>query len=258
MKFYMWSFLHYFMMISPFIIACILYVVYKTKSIESRRNIGIILSLLAVALLIGRNIEIFIIGNYKFDFEIVPLQICHFANFVLLYAFIKKSDTAFGLAFLFNLPLAYLSLVFADGLQNYATILSVRGQAYIWGHMLIVIITIYAYMTGFVRLNLKKYINVSILVTTLYITSLFVNNLFRILFNQRSNYFYAEHPEIGTPLEYFFNLGKVIYIGNFEVNIVYMIVMIMFGYFVTFTIYLLSFELPKYTQMKKQELIKQT
>ena len=258
MKFHLWSFLHYFMMISPFIIAYILYIFTKNNDVQSKRRIGIILSIIAVILLILRNIEIFIIGGYAFNFEIIPLQICHFANFVLLFAFYKRNDTAFGLAFLFNLPLAYLSLVFADGLENYASILNFRGQAYIWGHMLIVIITIYAYMIGFVRVDLKKYIAVSKLLTILYILSLFVNNLFRIVLNQRSNYFYAEHPEIGTPLEFFFNLGNVIHVGNFEVNLVYMLVMILFGYFVTFIIYLLSFELPNYLNSKKQELQKQS
>src|SRR5690554_20508 len=257
MKFQLWSFLHYFMMISPFIIAYILYLFTQKKDMQVKRRVGIFLSAVAVILLLLRNIEIFIIGNYAFDFEIIPLQICHFANFVLLFAFYKRNDTAFGLAFLFNLPLAYLSLVFADGLENYTSIINFRGQAYIWGHILIVIITIYAYMSGFININLNKYIAVSKLLTILYILSLFVNNLFRIFLGEKSNYFYAEHPEAGTPLEFFFNLGNVVTIGKFEVNIIYMIVMILFGYFVTFMIYLLSFELPKYLSQRKQEILTQ-
>ena len=118
MKFQLWSFLHYFMMISPFIIAYILYLFTQKKDMQVKRRVGIFLSAVAVVLLLLRNIEIFIIGNFAFDFEIIPLQICHFANFVLLFAFYKRNDTAFGLAFLFNLPLAYLSLVFADGLEK--------------------------------------------------------------------------------------------------------------------------------------------
>lgn len=256
MKFHLWSFLHYFMMISPFIIAYILYVTTKNKSESYKQIIGIILSVVAVLLLILRNIEIFVVGGYAFNMELVPLQICHFANFVLLFAYIKRNDTLFGLAFLFNLPLAYLSLVFADGLENYSTIINFRGQAYIWGHMLIVIITLYAYLTGFVKVDLKRYISVAKLVTFLYILSVFVNNIFRLYLNAPSNYFYTEHPEKGTPLEFFFSLGKVSTIGSFEVNIMYMISLLLFGYFVIFIFYILCFELPYYLKHKELRLIK--
>lgn len=256
MKFQLWSFLHYFMMISPFIIAYILHITTKNKSETYRRNTGIILSAIAVLLLILRNIEIFVIGGYAFNMELVPLQICHFANFVLLFAFIKKNDTLYGLAFLFNLPLAYLSLVFADGLENYSTIINFRGQAYIWGHMLIVIITLYAYLTGFIKVDLKRYISVAKLTTFLYILSVFVNNIFRIYLNAPSNYFYTEHPEKGTPLEFFYSLGEVSTIGNFEINIMYMISLLIFGYFIIFLFYLLCFELPYYLKHKEFRLIK--
>ena len=256
MTFHLWSFLHYFMMISPFIIAYILYVTTKNKSESYKQNIGIILSVIAVILLLLRNIEIFVLRDFKFDAEIVPLQICHFANFVLLFAYIKNNKNLFGLAFLFNLPLAYLSLVFADGLENYSTIINFRGQAYIWGHMLIVIITLYAYLTGFVKADLKRYLSVAKLVTFLYILSAFVNNIFRIYLNAPSNYFYTEHPEKGTPLEFFYSLGKVSNIGRFEINTMYMISLIIFGYFVILVFYLLCFELPDYLKHKEFNLIK--
>jgi hypothetical protein len=245
-------------MISPFIIAYILYITTKNKSESYKQNIGIILSVVAVLLLVLRNIEIFVVSGYAFNMELVPLQICHFANFVLLFAYIKRNDTLFGLAFLFNLPLAYLSLVFADGLENYSTIINFRGQAYIWGHMLIVIITLYAYLTGFVKVDLKRYISVAKLVTLLYILSVFVNNIFRLYLNAPSNYFYTEHPEKGTPLEFFFSLGKVSTIGSFEVNIMYMISLLLFGYFVIFIFYILCFELPYYLKNKEFKLIKKS
>jgi hypothetical protein len=241
-------------MISPFIIAYILYVTTKNKSESYKQNIGIILSSIAVLLLLLRNIEIFVLRDFKFDAEIVPLQICHFANFVLLFAYIKNNKNLFGLAFLFNLPLAYLSLVFADGLENYSTIINFRGQAYIWGHMLIVIITLYAYLTGFVKADLKRYLSVAKLVTFLYILSAFVNNIFRIYLNAPSNYFYTEHPEKGTPLEFFYSLGKVTNIGEFEINIMYMITLLLFGYLVTFIFYLLCFEIIKLIWKKQMML----
>ena len=88
MKFQLWSFLHYFMMISPFIIAYVLYLLTQKKDMQVKRRVGIFLSAVTVVLLLLRNIEIFIIGNFAFDFEIIPLQICHFANFVLLFCFL--------------------------------------------------------------------------------------------------------------------------------------------------------------------------
>lgn len=254
MTFTLWSPLHYFMMIGPFVITFIMNFILKNKNYQTKRMVGIYLSILAILLLFARNIEIFVLSGFKMDYEIIPLQICHFANFVLLYAFWKKSDTAFGLAFLFNLPLAYLSLIFADGLENYANILTFRGQAYIFGHMLIVLITLFAYTNGYIKLNIKKYVSVSVLITTLYVLSLFINNIFRIAFDLNANYFYAQHPESGTPLEFFFDLGKISNIGNFEVNIIYMISLIIFGYLVTFIIYLLAFELPRLLNRKTLRL----
>ena len=159
MTFTLWSPLHYFMMIGPFVITFIMNFILKNKSYQTKRMVGIYLSILAILLLFARNIEIFVLSGFKMDYEIIPLQICHFANFVLLYAFWKKSDTAFGLAFLFNLPLAYLSLIFADGLENYANILTFRGQAYIFGHMLIVLITIFFDIQPYETIGVSKYSN---------------------------------------------------------------------------------------------------
>jgi len=254
MQFHLWSPLHYFMMIGPFLFTVLLYFIYRNKDKKSQRKIGLILSLIAVGLLIARNIEIFVTHNYVFDYELVPLQICHFANFVLLYAFYKKSDTAFGLAFLFNLPLAFLSLLFADGLENYTTIINFRGQAYIWGHMLIVIITLYAYVVGFFKINIKNYFQVAFITTILYTLSVVVNNLFRIFLGENSNYFYADRPESGTPLDFFYNLGQITYIGDFQVNFTYIISLLFVGYIVIFLVYALAFELPKFLsyRLKRQ------
>ncbi len=241
-------------MIGPFLFTVLLYFIYRNKDKKSQRKIGLILSLIAVGLLIARNIEIFVTHNYVFDYELVPLQICHFANFVLLYAFYKKSDTAFGLAFLFNLPLAFLSLLFADGLENYTTIINFRGQAYIWGHMLIVIITLYAYVVGFFKINIKNYFQVAFITTILYTLSVVVNNLFRIFLGENSNYFYADRPESGTPLDFFYNLGQITYIGDFQVNFTYIISLLFVGYIVIFLVYALAFELPKFLsyRLKRQ------
>ena len=255
MTFTMWTPLHYFMLISPFVIPLILHLLFHKKTDDFKRIIGIVLSIVAILLLVARNIEIFILRGYEFDFELLPLQVCHFANFVMLYAYIKRSDVVFGFSFLFNMPLAYFSLLFADGLENYSNILNWRGQAYIWGHILIVSITFYAYIIGFIKLNLKKFISVAKIVSILVFLSVFVNNFFRVFFDQRANYFYTEHPELGTPLEFFYNLGEISYIGNFEVNIIYTVLLGIAGPVVIFLFYGLVFELPRVIKEHHQEMI---
>lgn len=245
MLFHMWSFLHYFMMIGPFVFAFILWKVFKNKEYDTKRKVGLILSWAAVITLIIRNIDVFQVSGFKITEELFPLQVCHFANFVLLYAFYKKSDSAFGFAFLFNLPLAYLSLVFADGLENYSSILNPRGFAYIIGHMLIVITSLYAFSTGFVKLSYRKYVSIAKIIATIFILSIFVNNLFRIVFHLNSNYFYTEHPEYGTPLELFYNMGSKLSFGQFEINIIYMILLFFAGLIGTFLLFMIVMMLQK-------------
>jgi len=106
--------------------------------------------------LIARNIEIFIVDGYKFSGELLPLQICHFANFILLYAFLKRDQSFFALAFCLNLPAALLSIVYANSLTNYETMCSIRAQAYLWGHMLIVGITFWAYLVNIIKIDRKN------------------------------------------------------------------------------------------------------
>lgn len=252
MTFTLWSGLHYFMILSPFALTVLLYLTLKDKTDKTKQIVGIVLSSIACALLLARNIEIFINNNYQFHYEIVPIQNCHFANFVLLYAFIKRSDAAFGFAFLYNMILAYLSLVFADGLENYTNILTARGQAYIWGHILLVLIPLYAYVIGFIKLNYKQFFRIIGVTAGLYVISLFINNFFNIVLNQPANYFYTAHPEAGTPLDFFYNLGVVRYIGAFEFNLMYMISLMLFGSLVISMFYVLTFELPRYVSKSKQ------
>ncbi|QWB96652.1 YwaF family protein [Mycoplasmatota bacterium] len=157
----------------------------------------------------------------------MPLQICHFANFVLLYAFVKDSKSVFGFALMFNLPAAFLSILFADGLENYDTILSFRGIAYIFGHMLIVSTTLWAFIEKFAILDKKTYQNT---LSITFVLSVFVNNLFSIFNIGHANFFYSARPQGGTPLETFFLWGANITIGDqFMINPIYLIMMILTG-----------------------------
>ncbi|HHT39457.1 MAG: hypothetical protein RBS76_03565 [Acholeplasmatales bacterium] len=91
MRFTMWSWFHIIYLISPFIFFLILFLLTKNKSTKQKRLIGIVLSIVAVVLLFLRNLEIYLENGL--DAEIIPLQICHFANFIMLFAFIFNNKT---------------------------------------------------------------------------------------------------------------------------------------------------------------------
>ena len=84
---------------------------------------------------------------------------------------------------------------------------TIRAQAYLWGHMLIVGITVWALLVDLIKIDKKTLIKTLKLMVILYIGAIFVNNLLSLI-NINSNYFYTLRPENGTPLEIFFNLGK--------------------------------------------------
>ncbi len=237
MTFQMWSWFHYLFIASPFIFAVILFFVFKKKTYEEKRKIGVILSIIAIIILILRNIEIYVKSGYIPNEELIPLQICHFANFVLLFAFLKDNKVLFALAFCLNLPAAMMSIIFANSLENYSTLLNFRGMAYLWGHMLIVAMTLWAVANGFVKITKKTLGQTMVLMMILYLVGLVVNNIFNTLFGFNANYFYTLKPENGTPLELFFNWGKMYVIGWFKVNPIYMILTSLLGGIIVFGFY---------------------
>ncbi|MFW5913497.1 MAG: hypothetical protein ACOCSM_00395 [Bacillota bacterium] len=209
----------------------------KDKSFEEKRRMGMLLMGFAVVLLILRNIEIWINKGFMFHYELLPLQICHFANFVLLYAFWKNQKTFFAFAWTLNLPAAYASIIFANGLENYETLLTYRGVAYILGHMLIVSLTLFAYRNGFMRLTKTVLIRLFTLLVPLYAGAHIVNNLFLRFLDQRANYFYTLTPEAGTPLEWFYDMGMNYTFGAFEINPVYLLLTGFLGFLVIMMLY---------------------
>lgn len=229
MKFEMWSLGHYLMMISPFVIAILLFFLTQGKSDKYKRLVGIILSVICVVLLILRNIEIFSI-SHKIEPEIIPFQICHFANFVLLFGFLFKNKVWLVIAFCFNLPFAFLSLLFANGLENYSTLYSLRAIAYIWGHILIVAVTLWAFLAGVIESDKKTFKLGMISILLMFVLSVPINNIFmKIMPGFTSNYFYSFKPEKGTPLEIAFNLGENIKFLGMTFNPIYLIITSIFG-----------------------------
>ena len=237
MTFQMWSWFHYLFIASPFIFAILLFFVFIKKTYEEKRKIGVILSIIAIIILVLRNIEIYVKSGYIPNEELIPLQICHFANFVLLFAFLKDNKVLFALAFCLNLPAAMMSIIFANSLENYSTLLNFRSMAYLWGHMLIVAMTLWAVASGFVKITKKTLGQTMVLMVILYIVGLVINNIFNTLFGFHANYFYTLKPENGTPLELFFNWGKMYVIGWFKVNPIYMILTSLLGGIIVFGFY---------------------
>lgn len=238
MTFEMWSTFHYIYIVSPFVLLFILLFISKNKSFEQKRVLGIILSTIATILLILRNVEIYL--ERGFDAEIIPLQICHLANFIMLFSFVFKNKTLFALSFALNLPAAFMSVIFANSLTNYETILTFRGAAYIFGHMMIVSIILWAFFEGFIEMNKKIFIKSVITILILYIFLHITNNLLALL-DITPNYFYTLLPEYGTPLEIFYNLGTNYQFGIFTINPVYIGLSALLGLIVLFIFYGLYF-----------------
>src|SRR5690554_5178814 len=117
-KFKMWSLFHYFMITFPFILAFLLYFLAKDKSEKDKRNVGIALSIIMIAILIMRNVFIWIkMGSL--NPEVLPLQVCHFANFHFLLPALSEDGVCGTVALCLHFPAGLVSGVFADGLENY-------------------------------------------------------------------------------------------------------------------------------------------
>lgn len=239
MTFSMWSFGHYLFLLSPFILTTIVTLITKNYSMNQKQRLGIGLSIVAVVVLLLRNLEIWIGNDFTFDVELVPLQVCHFANFVILIAFITKKQILFNFSLILNMPAAFVSILFANSLTNYSTILNFRGFAYIVGHALLVFIPIWAYNVGFIKLNMKTFIKTLKVFSLLYGLSIIINNLMYVFFGSYSNYFYTLKPESGTPLEMFFEFGQEgLMFEFFKFNPVYVILTGLFGLLFMFIFYL--------------------
>jgi uncharacterized membrane protein YwaF len=218
----MWSPFHLLFIASPFIATLILQLTVRRKSFETKRRIGFWLAVACVVILFLRNAEILVKNDWEINAEVIPLQICHFANFVLLWAFWKNDRVTFALAYCLNLPAALMSILFANSLENYTTLLTFRAQAYLWGHMLIVATTLFAFLNGFVRIDGKTFGRTALLMLGLYAGGLVISNVLNAVFGFSANYFYALRPEGGTPLELFYDWGTTYSLGFFQINPVYL------------------------------------
>jgi|SRR5690554_305226 len=238
-KFKMWSLFHYFMITFPFILAFLLYFLAKDKSEKDKRNVGIALSIIMIAILIMRNVYIWIkMGSL--NPEVFPFQVCHFANFIFLLTALSKNRVWGTVAWCLNFPAGLVSVIFADGLENYSTMINLQAMAYIAGHMLIVTAGIYMLLVGMIKINWQSMKKMYALVSLGYFLSVPINGWFNILFahtSKNSNYFYTFKPQGGTPLESMFNLGENYTVGGITFNPMYLLTLALVGAVVLLAMY---------------------
>lgn len=233
MTFQMWSAWHFVLMLAPIVAILILYFALRKTSYKTRYIVGIVIGCISLAILIMRNIDIYV--NNGFDPEIIPLQVCHFGNIMVFIALVFRSKTATSIAWCLNLLAAYASLVFADSLENYTTLASIRAQAYIWGHIFIVVGALYAVLLKIVRIDFKSYLYGILVLVMLLIPAIILNSYFNDVLGYNINYFYIYNSN-GVPFEFLY-IGNRAKYGWFTINWTYTILVILIFLVLMYGIY---------------------
>jgi hypothetical protein len=261
MKFYLWSPFHITAIIAPFIVAAFILTMTKTTSNKANRIIGIILSSLGISILLIRNIALEVANDFAFLPDAIPLQLCHFANFFFLFAFVFNNKILYAYGFTINMPAAILALVFAGGVEQYPTIISWHGLAYFVGHLLLIVIPLFALFKGLFEINKRIALITSTLTAGLFLISNPISNIMNLAplsdYDQ-ANYFFSVKPNPGFPMTTLFNMGRETIInGWYHINIVYLILTTLLGVVIIFAlygIYQLLIRLFKLPQYKKPSL----
>jgi uncharacterized membrane protein YwaF len=215
MKFELWSMMHILYMLSPFAIFAVLYFCVKNRSEKTKNTVGIIIGALSVLVLVVRNIDIF--ARSGWDLEVIPLQVCHIGSLVAGFALIFKKKWLLATSFCFNMIPAFLAMVFADSLANYDTLLKIRPQTYVWGHILIIVCALYGIFIFQPKLTKTDLLYALAFIGTASILAIFCNSLFRVTLNWEPNYFYLYNYK-GTPLKFLYEVFPTSTYGWFSIN----------------------------------------
>ena len=218
MKFEMWSVWHVLYILSPFIIFAALFLILRRCTDKTKTAVGYVLGAISLLILIVRNIDIF--ARSGWGVEVIPLQVCHIGNIVTGLALISKKKWLILTAFGFNMIPAFLAMIFADSLANYDTILTIRAQSYVWGHIFIIVCALFALLNYLPKLEKKDlYLSMGF-VGSLAFVGIICNSLFRRLFDWTPNYFYLFDYK-GTPLKFLYTALPTSRYGWFEINWLY-------------------------------------
>ena len=223
MQFTMWSFGHIFYILSPFLIFAVFYILTRNCSAKTKDILGYVIGGISVAILIVRNIDIYIRDGW--DLEVIPLQVCHIGSVVSGLALIFKNKWLILTAFCFHLIPAFLAMLFADALTGYDTLLKIRPQTYIWGHIFIIVCALYGVVVHRPKFEKKDLYHSLLFVGCMALTAIVCNSLFRELLAWEPNYFYLYNYE-GTPLKFLYNALPTSVYGWFAINWFYVIVLL--------------------------------
>ena len=237
MKFELWSVWHILYMVSPFIIYAIIYFCVRNKSEKTKNIVGIILGSLSLFILIIRNVDIYLSDGW--DLEVIPLQVCHIGSIITGLALIFKRNFLITTAFCFNLIPAFLAMIFADSLTNYDTLLKIRPQSYIWGHIFIVVCALYCMFVFLPKLTKKDLFKSISFVSLMSVIAIICNSLFRATLNWEPNYFYLYNCD-GTPLKFLYDFMPTSTYGWFTINWFYVITLLVFFMIIFILMYLVA------------------
>lgn len=218
MKFEMWSMWHYIYLAIPVVMLLFLWLVTRKAGDKGRYAVGIILGIINLGIIILRNVDIYL--REGMGLEVVPLQICHIGSIIVGLALIFRSKWLLLTGFCFNLIPAILAMVFADALANYDTILKIRPQTYIWGHIFIVVGAVYGICAYNKEFKFKNALGSLFFVFLCTGGAVLCNNLFRAWYGWEPNYFYLYNSE-GTPLSFLYNVIPTSTYDWFSINWVY-------------------------------------
>ena len=218
MVFKLWSVGHIFYLLSPMIIFGLIYFFVAKKSEKVKNIVGLTLGIISVLILVVRNVDIFIRDGW--DLEVIPLQVCHIGSAVAGLALITKRRWLMATAFCFNLIPAFLAMVFADSLANYDTLLKIRPQTYIWGHIFIIVCALYGLLVFRPKFTKRDLFTALIFVGSAAVCAIVCNSAFRAVFAWEPNYFYL-YDYSGTPLKFLYEALPTSTYGWFSINWLY-------------------------------------
>ena len=223
MQFTMWSVGHFLYLLSSFAIFAVIYLLTRTATQKTKNVLGYILGGISVSILIVRNVDIF--SRDGWDLEVVPLQVCHIGSVVAGLALFFKNNWLKLTAFCFHLVPALLAMLFADALEGYDTLLKIRPQTYIWGHIFIIVCALYGVFIHRPNLTKKDLVQSLLFVGGMAVMAIVCNSLFRETLGWEPNYFYL-YDYTGTPLKFLYNALPTSTYGWFTINWFYTIVLL--------------------------------
>ena len=223
MQFELWSLWHFLYLLSPFILFGSIYFLVRNQPDRVKYIVGIVLGCISILILVVRNIDIFVENGW--DKELIPLQVCHIGNIVTGCALISRKKWLIATSVCFNMVPALLAMLFADSLANYDTILKIRAQAYVWGHIFIVVCALYGLLIYRPKLAKQDLQSSLLFVGIMGILAIICNSAFRALFQWEPNYFYL-FDYSGTPLKFLYNLFPTSIYGWFTINWFYTVSLI--------------------------------